>query len=411
MLDQTKMINNIIKILTAALIGFTVLFLLIKIFGGIIGKNNAIQSNYESIANYEISAEIRNKLQAYDNYENIEFHEGRARVKLNKKWGFVDENGDVAVSLIYDLVYDFNQGVAIVELNNKNGFVDKNGNEVTAIIYDKIYQYVDGLAKVKKGNYYGFVDSQGKEIIPVKYNSVDDFSEGVAAVGIDGNYGYINPQGEVVIAMIYKYADTFSEGLAYVKDGDSNQYINKKGETVLRLDYDYLYTFDGGVAKVQKNGLFGFINKEGKQVTPVMFESATPFVSDVSKVEIDGKFGYVNRSGQKVIDIVYPEVSSVDNGYIRAKNEEGKYDLYTTTGEMKMKGVEYLGEFSHGLMLVGIYNARTKKTTYGYADVQLNKVINTVYDYAETFGSDGTAKVTYKGKTGYINTQNQLVEK
>ncbi|MCQ2979052.1 MAG: WG repeat-containing protein [Clostridia bacterium] len=409
-MDTTKMANNIIKITTAAIIGFTVLFLIIKITVSIVSKNNKIENNYNSVALYEMDAAIQNKLKVYDNYENISFVEDRARVKLNNKWGFVDTNGDVAVSLIYDLVYDYSNGVAIVELNNKNGFVDKNGNEITAIIYDKIYQYVDGLAKVKKGQYYGFVNSQGKEIIPVKYNSVDDFSEGLAAVGQNNNYGYINQLGEVVIPLTYNYADAFSEGLAYVKIGDKNCYINKKAEVVMNLDYDYLYTFDGGVAKVRKNGLFGFINTQGKQVTPVTYDSASPFVSNVSKVEKDGKFGYINRSGETIIPIQFDQMFSVDNGYIRGILND-KYYLFTTTGECKMKEMYYIGEFSCGRSCIGVYNAKTKKVKYGYADVYLNKVIDTLYDEAETFSADGTAKVKYKNKVGYIDVNNKLVEK
>ena len=120
MLDKTKMINNIIKVATALLIGITLLVCVIKLISNAVNKNNRIQSNYEAVQLYELSAAIQSKLQEYDNYKNITFVEHRARVKLNNKWGFVDDDGNVAVSLIYDLVYDFNQGVAIVELNNWN---------------------------------------------------------------------------------------------------------------------------------------------------------------------------------------------------------------------------------------------------------------------------------------------------
>lgn len=407
---QTKTINSIFKIAIILFIVISVVAIGSNFFGEIIEDKRNENANYEAVRKYEYSAEVKERISEYDNAEDVYFVEGRARVKQNGKWGFIDEAGREAISLIYDMVYDFCDGYAKVQLDGKLGFVDMQGNEVTAIIYDNIYPFVDGIARVKKNRLYGFVDSQGQEIISTKYNTVDDFSEGYAAVGINDKYGYIDTAGNVVLPIIYDYADTFSEGYAYVKKDGKNMYINKKGEVVLTLDYDYLYTFSGGVAKVQRDDRFGFINTKGKQITPVDFDSASPFVSGVSKVEMDGKYGYVNREGQTVVPIIYDEIGSVQYNFIRARKGE-VWCVYSVDGTKALDNMYYVGEFSKGRAVIGVYNTQKNKPLYGYANETLGVVVGAVFDEAESFKSDGTARVVYENQEYVIDINGNKITK
>jgi hypothetical protein len=64
-------------------------------------------------------------------YDNAaDFYEGLAAVRLNGKWGFVDNKGRVAIPIRYDVVGDFDHGKAGVKLNGKNFFIDKTGKEI-----------------------------------------------------------------------------------------------------------------------------------------------------------------------------------------------------------------------------------------------------------------------------------------
>lgn len=56
-----------------------------------------------------------------------DFVGGFARVKLNGKWGFIDEWGTIVVPIEYDEVKDFSMGFASVKLNTNWYYVDLNG--------------------------------------------------------------------------------------------------------------------------------------------------------------------------------------------------------------------------------------------------------------------------------------------
>src|SRR5688572_26786097 len=48
-----------------------------------------------------------------------------------------------------------------VKVNRKYGYQDPEGNMVIAPVYDKAYHYSEGVATVRKGKKYGIIDLQG----------------------------------------------------------------------------------------------------------------------------------------------------------------------------------------------------------------------------------------------------------
>jgi hypothetical protein len=61
-----------------------------------------------------------------------EFTDDFAGVKLNNKWGFINDSGQEICEIKYDEVKNFNNfsnGFAIVKLNDEYLYIDKQGNE------------------------------------------------------------------------------------------------------------------------------------------------------------------------------------------------------------------------------------------------------------------------------------------
>jgi hypothetical protein len=93
----------------------------------------------------------------------LDFSEGLAAVKLNDKWGFIDETGKVLIPFKYDDAGDFLGGLARVALNGKWGFIDKNRKEVIELKYDFVTPFFDGFAEVKLNDKECCIDKQGNE--------------------------------------------------------------------------------------------------------------------------------------------------------------------------------------------------------------------------------------------------------
>jgi hypothetical protein len=84
----------------------------------------------------------------YDWVDN--FSEGRARVKLNDKYGFVDLDSNEIVPLKYNWGGDFSEGRATVFFMGCKGEIDLDGRE---------YFSHENLAKLRKLRLPGIIDS------------------------------------------------------------------------------------------------------------------------------------------------------------------------------------------------------------------------------------------------------------
>jgi hypothetical protein len=69
----------------------------------------------------------------------------------------------------YDAILSFSNGFYIVKLNKKYGFINTNGNEISKIIYDNVYDFENGFAKVKLNDKWGVINEHCDEIIEIKY--------------------------------------------------------------------------------------------------------------------------------------------------------------------------------------------------------------------------------------------------
>ena len=52
------------------------------------------------------------------------------RVRKEKKWGYIDRNGDEVIPCMYDSAEDFHEGLARVKRQDQVCLIDKNGREV-----------------------------------------------------------------------------------------------------------------------------------------------------------------------------------------------------------------------------------------------------------------------------------------
>lgn len=108
--------------------------------------------------NLKIKNEIDKK---YDYVED--FYDGIARVRLDNKWGFINENGDTIVEVEYDYVGHYSNNLATVGLNGKYGYVDANGSVVIELKYCETRSFHNDFAKIKLNDEYGYVDTNGDE--------------------------------------------------------------------------------------------------------------------------------------------------------------------------------------------------------------------------------------------------------
>ncbi|MFD4840893.1 WG repeat-containing protein [Achromobacter sp. NPDC058515] len=149
-------------------------------------------------------------------------------------WGFLDQNGRVAVQPIFEAVGDFRHGLAAVLWQGKWGFIDKNGRMAVRPRYDEVQDFVEiGLAVATLDGRPLLIDRRGNPVgAPLEDNvRALRLSEGVPArATVQYKEEYRSAAGErryggtgVVISKPFGqglYIATNAEGKYGVVDGD-----------------------------------------------------------------------------------------------------------------------------------------------------------------------------------------------
>lgn len=213
----------------------------------------------EHIKNKEYQAYLERRGLASKYYDQIyEFKEGIAKVKLNGRYGFINEEYYEVIPVTYnDINENFSEGLVCCVKNGKVGYLDKNGNVVVAFKYDDSIggmglgisgEFREGRAEVWKNGKKGFIDYYGNEVVPIIYDDACCFSEGLAPVKKDGRWGYVDKEGRTIVPFIYtEVAGSFSEGLAAVKSSSGYYgFINRYNEIVIPHRYYYAGRFENG---------------------------------------------------------------------------------------------------------------------------------------------------------------------
>lgn len=322
-------------------------------------------------------------------YDDVDiFSNGRARVKLNGLFGYIDKNGKEIIPPRYKEASDFMLDCAFVKTDDKFALIDTCGKELTPPIFDayeSIDQFAEGLNAVKAGNKWGFVNKNGQWVIPAKYDNAANFRSGLASVynapddyfinpqgkavypplfdewlydpgdgtciafKKEGKYGFADSTGRVIIQPQYKMAYSFSEGLAYVTDDNHGTgFINMQGEYVIPPKYEFngpVYCQEGRVIICQNN-LRGFMDKNGKKITPIQYNYATPFNNGFAKVAyldkakmtsiyVEYAYGYINRNGKEIIPCLYDKLRYLPDFGLFCAQRTNSFYYIDTIGNIK----------------------------------------------------------------------------
>jgi hypothetical protein len=211
------------------------------------------------------------------------FSEGRAWAAVPKnewsiesKVGMLDKEGHWIVEPRFDSAGKFSEGLASVRLDKKTGYINRQGQIVINFQFDAFggcpdsadkldsTRFSEGLAAVQENWKWGFIDRTGKFAIKPSFDCAEQFSEGLAVIGVrDENegrwrYGYIDKTGAIVIEPRFGLAHAFSGGLALVGVGMTEEAAALKAMDSGKTDAEI-------EKEIKQNKMkHGYIDKTGK---------------------------------------------------------------------------------------------------------------------------------------------------
>ena len=180
------------------------------------------------------------------------FYNGRAMIKLeNNKYGYIDQEGNVAIPCRYEDAWSFNDGVALVYIdssddeNGKWGVVDTEGNTLFTKKFKDMtpitYKFSEGVMSVQANEKLAIIDKTGKVLHRVKGSQAEDVHNGhfVFYDGDSEKYGLMNVEGQVVIRP--RYSTLMYNGAFLLGSTDDERFnlLTLTGEKIAKMPKGY----------------------------------------------------------------------------------------------------------------------------------------------------------------------------
>jgi hypothetical protein len=309
----------------------------------------------------------------------------------NKKWGYIDNTGQVIAEPQYERCYEFSSAGLAPVFDSKDRqyyFITKKGARIVTDIKDfKLYDrmgfgletFSDGLIPVEHNDKWGYLNKDGQLAIPAKYDEATGFGSGHAVVTLNKKIYIINTRGEETpVGPGISEVKKFSEDLAPFRADDKKYgYIDTKGDVVIKAQFETVGYFRGGVAWARTTkGIIGFIDTKGDWIIEPQFIAAGTFddATGLARVKTETGWAYVDKAGNlmKMDDTQVWEHFS--EGLALGK-KNGLFGYFNAQGEWAIQP-----QFDGGRDFKNGFAGAKKGGKWGIIDKQGNWVINPEYD-------------------------------
>ncbi|PIB34152.1 hypothetical protein BFP72_01265 [Reichenbachiella sp. 5M10] len=213
----------------------------------------------------------------------IAFNNGKSVGQKGEKFYLLSTDGSSSLIDIPDIieVNDFVNGLAPFRTADKKwGFIDSSGQVAIPAMYMAVGYFTTDLAWARGDNeLLGFIDQSGKWVIEPKFQTAKSFdpTNDIARIKIDDQWGYTNRSGDVIrIEDTSKWED-FNDGLALGRKDDQFGFFDESGQWVIEPQFEGARHFKNGFAAAKKDGLWGYIDKTGKWVIEPQYAGVKDF--------------------------------------------------------------------------------------------------------------------------------------
>ena len=225
------------------------------------------------------------------------------------KYGFIDTSGWI-IPCDYQYAADFHNGKACVKKNGKWGFINHKGETVISFKYDSLSAlFSQNLCKAKINGKWGYIDSSERWMIKPAYEKAYDFDNGIAAVKENGKWGYLNLNGNIIHSLTFneegkQTSNCWGPMLMAGKWGGYNITTDKTISPV----YDTLIPFSANSAWVRQDSIWHIINSLGEKTT------CPNGIKNIVMLENGLAIAYFSIDEMVLIDSVGQQINKVYTG-------------------------------------------------------------------------------------------------
>lgn len=305
----------------------------------------------------------------------------------NGKYGY--KNGtSVVVAPKYDYADDFHNGRAAVQLQGKWGFIDSTGTVIVNPSYDRVESFRDGCARFYVGKKFGLLGLNGKEIVPAICD--DAFvHDGAIVYTSDKKKGWLNPETGKMAPAVYDEINVTMWFVEATKSDETFDVYLKEGKLIAESMWMHSEILRSNwysdIVDVYTETASKLFDKWGKQVGKDYGGIINTPVSYYEEVSEDGMSHYFYS-----VLLCY---------HLKANGEQSEeFDVFTLGGKQLPGGpftsfeLSYLSENSFAIVVAKDMAYRVDFSTLELVPFAYKKAEN-MYDYLLLYRMDNTVEI------------------
>ena len=327
----------------------------------------------------------------------------------------------------YDLIFPYKDSYAIVKLNGKYGLIDQHGCEIMPVEYKSISHfeqnsvlfnegeifYINDYAHnvyYKKHPLYQYEESIAR-LLNVSHVSIYDWGDENEKFGYsifsngpsNANTGiYVKKTNRIIFNNYnFKFCN-YKEDLIIFEKDHKYGLGNFNGEIKVHPVYDLLMWANDGLIIAKRNDKWGYLDKDGKIRIPFCYEIATSFRQGKASIRINGKDGLIDTMGNIIIPPNYKRIEILNNGTIVLVSADSLCEYYDIYGKPPLN----LYHRYYGRCDFDFYNSNlvriNKGNTYGLTTLNGDIILEPKYKFIYP-GKGKNIAVNLAGKEGIID--------
>ncbi len=328
-----------------------------------------------------------------------------------RHWGFLDQQGKLAIPPIYDEVGFFSEGKAAFNVGGLWGFIDTSGKEVIRPQFRSAYPFHDRRARVKPFNLEDcYTDLKGNLIRDDSWIAVGDFSNGLARIRSGQAFGYIDSTGHLKVKPIYTRAWDFEGSLATIELQGKLGAIATDSKEVLKPVFDQILIRPALNRLVTvRDRAIQLYDLQGKLLTEFLISPVagkTVKVIDISQsdlaIQVDNHFAFceVRKPDFKPNDEILQLYYLGEDRW--AVKRDTSYTLCDGSGRaLNEHHYDQLNKFKEGIA------AFRRDQYWGYLNAEGKELTNPEFGLAWDY-KEGFARAAFKDGIAFID-QHQKV--
>lgn len=251
--------------------------------------------------------------------EQYPYKNGRSRVKLDGRYGYVNADGIRIDTTIYLKASNFENGTAIVKTINGYQVIGQKMQSLTSDIYDKIYKGESRYWKYRLRGKFGYLDTESKfEHWNDQLDDAGSFEDGIACIKIK-EISYILDENGNKNEVPYSSLRNLSHNrIAFLNKGKYGV-IDQKGNIITPEIYNGLYKYEDNRLGYQKGQLWGYLDLNGKEITPPLFPLVWDYKDGLARAISSSGIGFIDTIGRPVIPQIFMEVRDFNEGLARVQ--------------------------------------------------------------------------------------------